>query len=364
MTTATSITPTSIISPSLLEGLSIRCDYDHPLGPLTWYGVGGPARILAHPASVQQLTALVARCREAEVKPYILGSGANLLVADEGVSGVVIKLDDPSFAQCKIKKNQVVVGAGYDLPKLVLETARAGLSGLECLAGIPGSVGGAVRMNAGGAFGDIGQSVQRVMVTDACGHVYYRDREDLIFAYRKTNIVAPYILEVQLELSPDDPAQLMKRVKAIFMYKKNSQPLANHSAGCAFKNPHVGIHPYVADDASESATSLEEATRSIPPQRPTISIVKPGKQVASSSRELSDFEDHSGTPPPAGKLIDLAGLKGTRIGGAEVSVHHANFLVAHPGCTARDIQILLDHVHDTVLERTGIDLEREIVVWP
>ena len=213
------------------DDLNIKCEHDVPLGPLTWYGVGGPAKLLAHPASVQQLTALVARCHETGVEPYVLGSGANLLVPDEGVDGVVVKLDAPFFRQLKTEKNRVIVGAGYDLARLVLETAKAGLSGLECLAGIPASVGGAVRMNAGGVFGDIGQAVARVMVCDARGQVYYRDRDDLVFGYRKTNIVARYILEVEFELSPADPDELMKRVKSIFMYKKNKSAVSRALSG-------------------------------------------------------------------------------------------------------------------------------------
>jgi len=300
---------------NLLEEFNIRCEYDVPLAPLTWYGVGGPAPILAHPSSVQQLSALAKRCREAAVRVFVLGSGANLLVADEGVQGVVVKLDDPAFRQLRIENHTVIVGAGYDLARLVLDTApRAGLSGLECLAGIPATVGGAIRMNAGGAFGDIGRSVKRIQVMDHAGQVYYRDREDLVFSYRKTNIVARYILEAELELTPDDPDALRQRVKEVFLYKKNSQPLADHSAGCAFKNPTA------------------------PPDAP--------------HGRLS-----------AGRLIEQAGLKGYRIGGAEVSQQHANFIIAHDPCTAADILQLLEHIQHTVHERCQVDLEQELIVW-
>lgn len=283
------------------------------MGPLTWYGVGGKARILAQPSSVQQLSALAARAHEQKIPTYVLGGGANLLVADAGVDGLVIQLNDPCFQQLKIKGPIVTVGAGYDLFKLVPELAKAGLGGLEVLAGIPGSVGGAVRMNAGGAFGDTGKSVRRVQVMDSTGQVYYRDRDDLIFSYRKSNIAARYILEVEFELTPDDPEALMRRVKEVFFYKKSSQPLSDHSAGCAFKNP--------APDAD-------------------------------------------GRPRSAGKLIDQAGLKGFRIGAAEVSPQHANFIVAQPGCTASDILAVMEHVQRTVLEKFGVHLEREVVVWP
>lgn len=303
--------------PDLLDDLNIPCEFDVPLGPLTWYGVGGSAAIFARPSSIAQLSALLARCRERGVPAYCLGSGANLLVTDEGVDGVVVKLDDPTFATLTIEDHMVTVGAGFDLMKLVLATAKAGLRGLEVVAGIPASVGGAVRMNAGGAFGDTGSCVQRVQVMSDAGQVYYRDRDDLVFDYRHSNIVAPFILEVSFELTPDDPDDLMRRVKEIFLYKKNSQPMGESSAGCAFKNP-------------------------TPPD-----------------------PEEGGSPIAAGQLIDRAGLKGFTIGGASVSPVHANFIVADKAtATANDVKAVIDHVQATVRERFGMTLEREVVVWP
>lgn len=294
----------------LLQDLNIRHEVDVPLAPLTWYRVGGPAKVLAHPSSIAQLGALAQRCRERNVKMYILGSGANLLVSDEGVPGVVVQLDDPAFAQLSVEGTTVTAGAGFDLFKLVLETARQGLSGLEVLAGIPASVGGAVRMNAGGAFGEIGAVVKRVQVMSDSGQVYYRDRDDLVFSYRKTNIVAPFILSVEFELVEDDPQALMRRVKEIFFYKKNSQPMGASSAGCAFKNPPAEV----------GAT--------------------------------------------AGQLIDRAGLKGFSVGQARVSDVHANFVVAEDGAKAADLLGVLEHVQATVAERFDVQLQREVVCWP
>lgn len=294
---------------TLFEGLNVPVKTNVPLAPRTWYGVGGNAQFLVQPSSIQQLSAITQSAHQSNIPLHVLGSGANLLVADEGVQGVVVTLDDPAFRQLTIEGNRVRCGAGYDLPKLVLETAKAGLGGLECLAGIPASVGGAVRMNAGGAFGDIGKSVQRVQVMDVRGQVYYRDRDDLIFSYRKTNIVAKFILEVEFELSTEDPDELMKRVKEIFMYKKTSQPLAAHSAGCAFKNPPAEV----------GAT--------------------------------------------AGQLIDQAGLKGLSVGGASVSDHHANFIVAKEGAKADDIISLMEQIQAKVLDKYGVSLEREVVIW-
>lgn len=297
----------------LLHDLQIRHELNAPLAPLTWYGVGGPARVLAHPSSVQQLSALAARAHELRLPVYVLGNGANLLVSDAGVDGLVVQLDDPAFRQCRIDENIVTVGAGHDMAKLVNHTAREGLGGLECMAGIPASLGGATRMNAGGAYGDIGKSVSRVAVMDASGQVYHRDRDDLVFSYRKTNIVAKYIVEVELELIPEDPDALGRRVKEIFAYKKATQPLADFSAGCAFKNPPPG----------------------------------------------ADGEKRS-----AGRLIDMAGLKGFSIGGAQVSPQHANFVVAARGATATDILAVIAHAQQVVLDKYEVKLEREVVVWP
>lgn len=302
--------------PDPLADLNIPCETDVPLGPHTWYGIGGSAAVLAHPSSVQQLAALIARCRENDLPIRVLGSGANLLVADGTLDGVVVKLDDPAFRQMKIDDRRVTAGAGYDLAKLVLETAREGLAGLEVLAGIPATVGGAVRMNAGGLYGEIGSRVARVMVCDTTGQIYYRDRDDLTFSYRTSNISAPFILEVEFELDKDDPAALMRRVKEIFLYKKNTQPLRDNSAGCTFKNPR-------------------------PPED----------------------DPEAEPPPPAGKLIEDAGLKGKRIGGAEVSEHHANFIIAHEDCKASDIVALVEEVEKTVQESCGIHLQRELVIW-
>lgn len=312
---------------TLLDDLGIRYETDVPVGEkMTWYGVGGSACVLAHPAGVAQLSALAARCHEQGVPVYVLGSGANLLIRDEGVTGMVIKLDDPSFAQIKVDGTKLTAGPGVDLFKLVLECAKLGLAGLAHVAGIPASVGGAVRMNAGGAFGDIGSTVHKVHVMAENGQAYCRDRDDLVFGYRTTNIVAPYILDVEFDMDEADPQEIARRVKEIFLYKKSTQPMAENSAGCAFKNPSVPV---------------------------------PGHEG----------HDEGGPPPPtqrvsAGKLIDDAGLKGHRIGGAEVSQRHGNFIFTHSDATAADVMALIDHVQQTVLDHAGVALQREVVVWP
>ncbi len=283
---------------------------DVPLAPLTWFGLGGPAKFFVQPRDLAQLQSIVARLREAEIPLYVLGSGANLLVRDEGVDGAVIRLNVPEVKKGSIEKKEgggiVTAGAGKDVQKLVLEASHAGLSGLECLAGIPGSVGGEIKMNAGGAFGDIGSAVQTVTVMDTHGHVMVRDKDDLVFEYRKSNITAKFILGATFSLAEDDPQRIMTKVKEIWMFKKNSQPLADKSAGCIFKNP----------------------------------------------RGLS-----------AGALIDQSGLKGHAIGGAEVSTKHANFITAKKGAKAEEVLNLISTIKERVKDKFDVKLETEVVIW-
>jgi UDP-N-acetylmuramate dehydrogenase len=295
---------------SWYEEFGEQVRFNVPLAPLTWFGLGGPAKFFITPRDQGQLQTIVARVRENEIPIYVLGSGANLLVNDAGVDGAVICLNTPEFKKFSIgvdsNKNIVTAAAGKDIQKLVLECTHAGLSGLECLAGIPGSVGGEIKMNAGGAFGDIGSSVQSVTVMDTNGQIYVRDKDDLVFEYRKSNISAKFILGATFALSEDDPQRIMIKVKEIWMYKKNSQPLADKSAGCIFKNP----------------------------------------------RGLS-----------AGALIDQTGLKGHILGGAEVSTKHANFITAKKGSQASDVLSLIDLVKQRVKEKFDVQLETEVVIW-
>ncbi len=278
-----------------------------PLAPHTWYKIGGPAKWHVQPRNPEELRLANARCIENGIPIYVLGLGANLLVSDDGVDGAVFRLDAEYWRRVKYDKTAAEVGAGADIQKFVLRTVRQGLAGVECLAGIPGTIGGAVRMNAGGKFGDIGAVITRVQVMDNEGTIFDRTKDDLVFDYRSTNIVAPFILGATLELEEDDPERITQRTKEIWMYKRNSQPLNTKNCGCIFKNP----------------------------------------------RGLS-----------AGALIDQAGLKGMRVGGAEISTKHANFIVAYPGCKADDVLKLLKIVREKVHDKHQIVLESEVKMWP
>ena len=311
MTTATATSSTDTI----FGDLSDIVERNYPLARHTWYRIGGPARYFVRPRNVEELQTVARRCAEHGVPVYVLGLGANLLVSDAGVPGVVVKLDADHWRRVKIDRETngddgptlVTANSGVDLQKLVLRTCREGLAGFECMAGIPGTIGGGVRMNAGGKYGDIGGRVRSVTVMTADGKIFDRTRDDLVFEYRKVNIAAPYILSATLELDADDPDACTKRTKEIWMYKNSTQPLNTKSAGCMFKNP----------------------------------------------RGLS-----------AGSLIDRSGLKGHRVGGAEVSDKHANFIVAHPGCTSRDVLDLVAEVRQKVEAKQGVVLESEVKVWP
>jgi UDP-N-acetylmuramate dehydrogenase len=309
--TATHSVPDAATIPARL---GIACESNAPLGPRTWYGVGGKAEVLAHPASTEQLAALAAACYEHQVPMRVLGRGANLLVRDHqtpAVPGVVVVLDDPFFTAIRYDGSSVHARGGADLFKLVRDTARAGLSGLENIAGIPATVGGAVRMNAGGIYGEIGDYVQSVTVMRETGELETLSADAISFGYRHADLAAPLIVDVTFALTPADADATTRRMKEIFAYKKQSQPMGDKSAGCAFKNP----------------------------------------------KAQSD--------KGAGQLIDEAGLQGYTLGTAQVSDVHANFITVdkHHG-RAEDVYQLIQYVEQAMQAYHGITLQREVVVWP
>ena len=291
---------------NIFSGLEKIVETKHLLAKETWYGLGGPADFFIKPQDTEQLALVVKRCNENKVPIYVLGYGSNLLVCDEGVRGAVIQLKSDNFSQITFVKEQVIAGAGVELSRLVLTCAKKGLSGLEPLTGIPGSVGGAVRMNSGGNFGDIGTVVESVTLMDKDGKVSEKKKPELQFDYRQTNITAKFILEAKINMTAGDPEQITKTIKENWVYKKNNQPLNTINSGCIFKNP----------------------------------------------RGLS-----------AGAMIDRTGLKGLQIGGAIVSEKHANFFIAQKGCTSRDVMRLIETVKEKVQKQFNVELELEIEIW-
>jgi UDP-N-acetylmuramate dehydrogenase len=291
---------------SIFSGLEEIVETDYPLAKRTWYGLGGPADYFIRPKTTEQLKEVVQRCIENGIRIYVMGFGSNLLVSDDGLRAAVIKLETQQFAQIQFEAQEVTAWAGAELSKLVLTCVEKGLSGIETLTGIPGSVGGAVKMNAGGNFGDFGAAVETVTLMDNAGNVFEKSKPELVFDYRQTNITAKFVLSARLKLNAGDPEQIMRTVKEVWIHKKNNQPLNTKNSGCIFRNP----------------------------------------------RGVS-----------AGALIDRAGLKGLQIGGAVVSEKHANFIIAEKGCRSRDVLRLIEAIKQRVKEQFNIELELEIEIW-
>jgi len=291
---------------NIFSGLEEIVKTDYPLAKHTWYGLGGPADYFIRPKNTDQLKEVVKRCNENKLPVYVLGFGSNLLISDNGPRAAVIKLETEKFTQIEFDAEVMTAWAGAELAKLVLTCVQKGLSGIEALTGIPGSIGGAVKMNAGGNFGDIGAVVESVTLMDSQGTIFEKSKPELMFDYRSTNITAKFVLNARMQLSAADPEQIMRTVKEAWIYKKNNQPLNTKNSGCIFKNP----------------------------------------------RGVS-----------AGALIDRAGLKGLQVGGAAVSEKHANFIIAQKGCKSRDVMRLIEAVRQRVKENFDIELELEIEIW-
>jgi UDP-N-acetylmuramate dehydrogenase len=277
-----------------------------PLADRTWFKVGGPAQYFAEPTSVEELQSIVKRSRDDGLQVRLLGGGSNVLVRDEGVAGMVVSLTHPSFANIAINGERVSVGGGAMLANAITVTVGAGLAGLEPLVGIPGTVGGGLHGNAGSHGGDIGQWATKATVMTRSGEIIQRDRGDLVFAYRESSLDELVILSAEFELEREDPLVVTKRMQKQWIVKKANLPMAHENTGCIFKNP----------------------------------------------RGMS-----------AGMLIDQCGLKGEQVGGAEVSQRHANFFIAKPGATAKDLLQLMDVVRNRVAEKMGVELETEIEIW-
>jgi len=277
-----------------------------PLGPFTQLKLGGPAEVLARPRSVTELTALVKRCQEREIPFRVLGGGGNLLIREEGVRGVVIYLGTPAFAQVTVQGNRVRAGCGAALENLIAAAVRHGLAGLETLAGRPGTVGGALRNNAGERAGEIGQYVRCVEVLDSAGQVHLRDKDELRFHYLGSNLDDPVLLAADFELDPENRDVLIKRLRKAWILRKAHEPYSFQASGRLFKNP-------------------------------------PGLSASA--------------------LIEQAGLVGAKVGSAQVSDRDANHVVVDEGGTARDVLRLVDMVRTRVQDRFGVELDLELSVW-
>ena len=289
-------------TPSNLPAVRGRLIANAPLGKQTWFGVGGPAEVMFQPADANDLIDFLAALT-AEVAVTVVGVGSNLLVRDGGVPGVTIRLGR-GLANIAIGKGQVRVGAGA-LDRLVARVAaEAGLAGLEFLSGIPGTIGGSLRMNAGAYGAEIKDVLISATALDRNGRRHALDRGSMNFTYRHCGVDPGWIfLEARLHGIFRGPEEIGKRLTAIREIRDATQPVRARTSGSTFKNP-------------------------------------PGES--------------------AWRLIDAAGCRGLRRGGAMVSHKHANFLINAGRATAADIEGLGEEVRRRVYEKTGIALEWEI----
>lgn len=270
----------------------------------TSFRIGGPADFWIEPTDLEDLKVLVRFLRANGVAWIILGNGTNVLFADCGFSGVVISLSN--FDSLSIKEDCLIAGAGLSLQKLLEKTVGLELGGLEFVAGIPGTVGGAVITNAGGRTGEIGRVVKEITVVDSEVNTESISRTDLGFGYRSCQISRQAIIvEVEVELTKGEKGDIRGRISEVLNDRKDTQPLDYPSAGCIFKN-------------------------------------RDGKS--------------------AGELIASAGLAGKRIGDAEISTRHANFIINTGKARASDVISLIELVEERLSRRYGIELERELTV--
>lgn len=282
-----------------------RARFGEPLAGHTTWGIGGPAWCLARAHDAGEAAAVLLAAAQAGVPVKALGRGSNLLVADEGFAGVALCLKG-ELARVEALGQAMRAGGGAHLPAAVKLAARLGLAGLEWAAGIPGSVGGAVAMNAGASGGQMSGVLAEVDLLMPGGGRQTLPASALEPGYRRGGLPAgALVLFATLDLRPDDPAAVAMRTRAVLDRRRASQPLAARTAGSVFKNP-------------------------------------PG-----------DF---------AGRLIEQAGLKGLSVGPAMVSPRHANFIENRGGASARQVLDLMDEVRRRVRERFGVELAPEVEV--
>lgn len=285
--------------------LNENVHFDCPMAPYTTFRAGGKVEALCEVRNLLHLETLLDLVRREDIPYLVVGKGSNLLVKDGGFKGVALLLKG-DLEDIEEKGGRLLAGAGLDLAGLLKFCSRSGLSGLEFLAGIPGTVGGAVAMNAGAWGKSTGEAVTAVEIMTADGEEKTLDRSRLRFEYRKTALpIGCVVVRVHFQVTEDRPQAVRKRIREYLERRKASQPLDDPSAGSVFRNPP---HDY------------------------------------------------------AGRLIEAVGLKGKRIGGAMISQKHANVIVNVGGARAQDILDLMETARQRVRERTGVDLEPEIRV--
>ncbi len=289
--------------PKIITQPGSRLRFAEPFAKHTYFGIGGEATAYIEISTLSELAGLARFHKQSDVPIAVIGRGSNLLVSDTGFKGIGVRLIG-ELAQLEVDGNAVSVGAGLSLPRLSKTMSRRGLSGVEFALGIPGSVGGALIMNAGAWGSSFGDVVRNVTVMTDTGDLVELTHAEANFEYRHSGLDAYFcVAGATLELKPGNVDTITERMQAFYKQKVATQPFAEENAGCMFKNP-------------------------------------PGDS--------------------AGRLIDISGLKGYRIGGAEVSTVHGNFILNIDNATAADVLNLVAYIQQQVREKTGISLQTEV----
>lgn len=288
------------------KGLKVKMQRGVPLKNKTTLRIGGKAQYFSEPKNLDELQSLFALAEKRGIPVRVLGAGSNILADDKGVAALVVRLSAPSFREISSKGNLIYAGGGASLWQILKYAQRRGLSGLEFLAGIPGTLGGALVMNAGAWGKNIAKSVEEVVVMDYNGNVELLNKKDLRFSYRKSNLDKYVILSAFLKVAKKNKDGIGNRIKKYLENRRKGQDNSYPNAGCIFKNP---------------------------------------------------------SGETAGRLIDLCSLKGKRIGGAVISCKHANFILNVRGASSKDVLKLISLAEKEVKRRFKIDLEPEIKIW-
>jgi UDP-N-acetylmuramate dehydrogenase len=281
-----------------------------PLGRYSTYRIGGPATVLL-PATAEDVATGLRAAHEAGIPWFALGLGSNILLPDEGLEALVIRLGK-GLDRLSNEGDRWTVGAGLPAPLAARRTVAAGYGGLHIFVGVPGSVGGGVYMNAGCHGGDWSEVVESVTVVDAAGREQVLSRAEVPFTYRRSGLDGRVVLETTVRLRPEAQPRLDEQIAEMYEWRQRGTPFNQPCCGSVFKNP--------------SGPSWKQADG----------------------------------PRTAGQLVEAAGLKGHRIGGAEVSPMHANYFVNTGGASAADVRALIDHTRRIVEERFGVRLEPEV----
>lgn len=283
---------------------------DEPLGRYSTYRIGGPATVLL-PATPEDVAVALRAAAGAGVPWFALGLGSNILLPDAGLDALVIRIGK-GLDRLERDGDRWTVGAGLPAPLAARRTAEGGWFGLHKFVGVPGTVGGGVYMNAGCHGAEWSDLVESVTVVDASGRESVLRRAEVPFAYRQSGLVGRVVLETSVRLRPEDPARIQAELAELFRWRSEGTPFNQPCCGSVFKNP------------------------------------------GGPSWERRDG------PRTAGQLIETAGLKGHRVGGAEISPRHANYFVNADNATAADVRALIAHARRIVHERFDVVLETEV----